>query len=330
MDANWDKLPSGALEQLLAHAVIRNVGLFLWFNAGGPNNAISEGPRDRMFDRGRRREELQRIRAMGVAGVKVDFWHSDKQESIARYRALLADAAEFGLLVVLHGCTVPRGWEREFPNLLSSEAVAGAEHLNGRSGFAALAPHQNVILAVTRGNSSSLCELCVFAEMLFLAVIGPTDYTPAVFSRPRFARVATSGHELALTMLFVSGVLHLADSAATLSAISPHVKRFLQQLPSVWVASVGLLAELSGERGAKCAVARQDRHGDWFVGGVAVTAQTLNVPLSFLPLDSKWDAVVLANNLTSPAVSLVSAADVLTVKLFDNDGFVVHLSKVRD
>ena len=91
VDANWDRMLTGKIEDVIAHAKAKNVGLFFWYNSGGPHNDVTEAPRDRMFARDVRRKEFEKLKAWGVKGVKVDFWHSDKQDRITQYRDVLRD-----------------------------------------------------------------------------------------------------------------------------------------------------------------------------------------------------------------------------------------------
>jgi alpha-glucosidase len=125
IDANWNLMDPAALERVLARAREKHVGVLLWYNSGGPHNDVTEQPRDRMHQRDVRRKEFARLREWGIKGVKVDFWQSDKQDRIRQYLELLRDAADFQLMVDPHGCTLPRGWSRTYPHLMTMEAVAG-------------------------------------------------------------------------------------------------------------------------------------------------------------------------------------------------------------
>jgi len=115
------------MEELAVYAESKNVGLLLWYNSGGLHNVVTEEPRDLMWDKEARRTEFDRISKLGIRGIKVDFFQSDKQEIIKQYLDILEDAADFKLLVNFHGCTIPKGWRRTWPNLLSMEAVRGEE-----------------------------------------------------------------------------------------------------------------------------------------------------------------------------------------------------------
>ena len=188
VDANWNLMQTGTIENVIAHAKAKNVGLLFWYNSGGPHNDVTEAPRDRMHTREARRAEFEKLKAWGVKGVKVDFWHSDKQDRIAQYRDVLRDAAGFQLMVNFHGSTIPRGWSREFPNLIGMEAVFGAEQYKFRDSYPAKAAWHNTVLPFTRN------------------AVGPMDFTPVTFSDAKYPHTTTNAHELALSIVFVFGL----------------------------------------------------------------------------------------------------------------------------
>ena len=101
----------------MQYAADKKVGVLLWYNSGGPHNRVTEMPRGMMDMPSVRRFEFERLKKWGVKGVKVDFFQSDKQKSMALYQDILADAADFQIMVNFHGCTMPRGWSRTWPNL---------------------------------------------------------------------------------------------------------------------------------------------------------------------------------------------------------------------
>ncbi len=270
VDANWDRMTSGRIEDVIAHAKKRNIGLLLWYNSGGPHNEVTEAPRDRMSTRDVRRAEFAKLQQWGIKGVKVDFWQSDKQDRIRQYRELLEDAAEFRLLVDLHGCTIPRGWSREFPHLMTMEAVMGAEQYKFNQEFPTRAAAHNTILPFTRN------------------VVGSMDYTPVTFSDQKFPHLTTNAHELALAVVFESGLQHFADSAASYRALRKEVLEPLTFAQLPWSETRGL----AGEPGRSVVVAR--RAGEhWVIGGLngLDVPQTLKFPLSALRMaaaDYTW------------------------------------------
>jgi hypothetical protein len=314
VDANWNQMETGTLDEVMANARMRRIGLLLWYNSGGAHNAVAEAPRDRLVDRVTRRREFGQLRDWGIKGVKVGYWQSDKQDRMLQYRALLEDAADYQLLVSLHGSTIPRGWEREFPHLIGMEAVLGAEQYKSREDFPRHAAHQATILPFTRN------------------ALGAMDYTPVTFTDLRYPRLTTNAHEVALSVVFQSGVQHFADSARSYRALPEPVLTFLKQVPSGWDDTRGL----SGEPGEAVVVAR--REGEvWYVGGVtADEARTARVPLGFLAESpgarttaGGWEMTLIADGAADREFSIrtarVSPTDTIEVPMRARGGFVMRL-----
>ncbi len=261
VDANWNMMQHGDVDDVLEYAREKGVGVLLWYNSGGPHNTVTEAPRDRMHLPEVRREEFAKLQEKGVVGVKIDFFQSDKQSAMALYRDMLADAAEAELLVDFHGCTVPRGWVRTYPNLMTMEAVFGAEAYSFNADYSRKAPKHNTILPFTRN------------------VVGAMDYTPVMFHDNKYPHITTHAHELALSVIFQSGLLHFADSVEGFRAQPEPVKRFLRDVPVVWHETT----LIDGFPGKSAVLAR--RHEDsWYLGGINGEKQRKEVafPLDFL------------------------------------------------
>ncbi len=269
IDANWNEMSADALPELVEYGRAKDVGLLLWYNSGGPHNSVTEAPRDRMYERGVRRKEMQWLAETGVKGVKVDFFQSDKQNVIQHYLDILNDAADFHLMVNFHGCTVPRGWQRTYPHLISMEAVRGSENYLADPAFPSQAPWHNTILAFTRN------------------VVGSMDYTPVAFSDALYPHVTTYGHELALPIIFESGWLHFADKPAAYYALPDAALDYLRRIPVVWDET----RLLAGEPGKFVLLARR-RGEDWYIAAIngQRTAQAVESPLSLLP-EGRYQAV---------------------------------------
>jgi len=307
VDANWNRMAKEAIPDLVQYAAEKNVGILLWYNSGGPHNTVTEQPRDRMLESTARREEFSYLKAIGVKGVKVDFFQSDKQEVIGLYQDILEDAACFGLLVNFHGCTVPRGWARTYPNLMSMEAVRGAESYIFDPEYPAAAPRHNTILAFTRN------------------AIGSMDYTPVTFSDNRYAHKTTDGHELALSVVFESGWVHFADRADAYLDLPPAPKSFLRRVPTRW----DDVRFLTGEPGKYVVLAR--RAGEkWFIGGIngEDKAVTSEIKLRFL-YAIPYTLRVINDGLHGKGFksweARVSAADSIAIPLQPFGGFVAEL-----
>ena len=303
VDANWNRMKNGDLEKLADYAREKEVELLVWYNSGGLHNEVTEGPRDQMDDPERRRKAFAMLRDLGVAGVKIDFFQSDKQPIIQQYIDILEDAADYQLLVNFHGCTLPRGWSRTYPHLLSMEAVFGAEAYKFAERYPAYAPTQNTILPFTRN------------------VVGPMDFTPVTLSDQTYPAITTTAHELALPVIFESGLLHLADRPEAYRSLREEAIQYLKEVPVVWDKT----QFISGYPGDYVIMARRARD-TWYVAGIhqAETTKSYDINLDFLPEGT----FVLSQLEDSSSGELsfreesVTSAQTLTVELPANGGFV--------
>ncbi len=310
IDANWHLLPNGALERVIEHAKQRHVRIILWYNSGGPHNDVTEwGPRDRLFDPEKRRAEFARIAALGVKGVKVDFWHSDKQNLIGLYFDMMKDAAAAHLLIDFHGSTIPRGWSRTFPNLVSMEAVFAAEQYKYQARMSDQGAWHNTVLPFTRN------------------VIGPMDYTPVTFSDAKFPHQTTNAHELALSVVFESGIVHFADGPEAYAALPEAAKQFLKDVPVAWDDT----KLVEGTPGQLAVLARRDGTS-WWVGGISggTSAQTVPLDLSFLG-DGEFDVIIVRDGAVPRQMvtesATMRAVDRVNIPLLPRGGFALRFTK---
>lgn len=307
VDANWNKMPPETIPSLVQYAAERNVGILLWYNSGGLHNIVTEQPRDRMRERTIRRREFAWLQEIGVKGVKVDFFMSDKQDIIRLYVGILEDAADFGLMVNFHGCTIPRGWARTYPHLMTMEGVRGAESYIFDPLYPDSSYWHNTILACTRN------------------AVGSMDYTPVTFSKISYPHRTTNGHELALSVVFESGWTHFADRAEAYLNLPPAPKDFLKQIPTVWDDTRFLF----GEPGKLVVIARKNE-GKWYIGGINGENQTAKpvMKLNFLDAVPYTMRVINDDGLEKGFIDWqvkVTAADSLTVPIQPYGGFVVEL-----
>ena len=263
IDAEWDEMQDGkTVEDAVKYAISKGVKPMIWYNSSVGWIDGAPTPKFRLNKTDDRECEFAWCEEIGVAGVKIDFFSGDSQMNMDYCIDLLQSAARHHLLVNFHGATVPRGWQRTYPNLLSTEGVLGAEWYNNNGVFTPRAARHNATLPFTRN------------------VIGPMDYTPCAFSDSQNPHITSNGHELALTVLFESGLQHLADSPESFLAQPQEVQQFLGQIPTVWDET----RFVSGYPGESVVLAR--RNGDtWYVAGIngRDEAQTLNFDLSFIP-----------------------------------------------
>jgi len=260
IDANWNLISDTILTDLVAYAKQRNVGLFFWYNSGGKTNFVGEQPRNRMTDKDVRRAEFAKLQKLGVKGIKVDFFQSDKQDTFQQYFDILADAADHQLMVGFHGCTVPRGWERTWPNLMTMESVRGGEFytFGAGSNYNSYAPYQATILPFTRN------------------VVGSMDYTPVSFSNPYNERLTTDSHEAALPIIYESGLLHFADGVQGFSTLPNDIKGYFSEVPTVWQQT----RYLSGHPGDHVVIARFDGKY-WYIAAINGNNTPVNIEFVF-------------------------------------------------
>lgn len=247
IDGWWDRqIGYDKVKELVDYARTKNVSILLWYNSGGNWNQAPQTPRDRMLTHASRIQEFDRLKEMGVAGLKIDFFGGDGQSMIDYYHDILADAAPYGFLLNFHGATLPRGWQRTYPQLMTMEAVKGLEYVTFEQKNADEEPTHAAMLP--------------FARNLF----DPMDFTPLVLDRlPRTQRRTTSAFELALSVLFTSGIQHYAETPDGMAQAPDYVREFLRHVPSVWEDS----KFIAGYPGKFVVFARKGA-GRWYLAGI--------------------------------------------------------------
>jgi hypothetical protein len=244
-DAGWW---NPGLKPIAQHALAENVLPLAWLSAAD------------FYDQDKRAKKLDEMVAAGIRGVKVDFWCSDRQEAMAAQQALMRDAAVRHLLVNLHGCSIPRGWERTWPNFMTCEAVLGCESYFYEPRYTEKAAELDTVLPFTRN------------------AIGPMDLTPVACSPKKYARLTTAAHQLAAALIFTSGIIHYADKPEFFESLPPDVQKIFRDAPALWDETHCVL----GEPGKEVVFAR--RAGDsWFIAGINGTTNDLPVTLDLSP-----------------------------------------------
>jgi alpha-glucosidase len=314
VDSGWPTMQGGSWQDLVEYARPRGVGILLWYHSGVPHSNYKD--RDQLWVPDKRRDEMKRISDGGIKGMKIDFFDSDKQEVIKNYLGILDEAARAHLMVDFHGSTMPRGWDRTYPNLMSMEAVRGAESY-GDQAFADDAPAQHTVLVFTRN------------------VVGPMDYTPVLFSpsrprrsddRPAPLRRTTFGHELALSVVFESGLQHFPDAVEAYEGLPAEAKEILRDVPAAWDET----RMLEGEPGKLAVLAR--RHGEtWYVAGINGEGEERRVLVS-QQLRGLREALLLTDgdSDTSFAISRPTLPADLTVRMRPRGGFVLKVTPAQN
>ncbi|MBN2007715.1 glycoside hydrolase family 97 catalytic domain-containing protein [candidate division KSB1 bacterium] len=310
VDANWNIIEEDELIALAEYAKKKGVGLLFWYNSGGPHNSVTEAPRDRMMPVRLRRQEFRWLQEIGIKGVKIDFFQSDKQKSIQNYLSILKDAADYRLMVDFHGCTLPRGWSRTYPHLMTMEAVRGAEMYKFEEIYPRNAPWHNTVLAFTRN------------------VVGSMDYTPVTFSDSQYPHLTTVAHELALSVVFESGLQHFADGVESYRQQPDFVKQFLKTVPVAWDES----KLIDGMPGKDIIVAR--RHADvWYIAGINGEDHEKNFHIDFDFMNSGHYALTLIGDSNSVHTfrnekTTIKSGKRLTVPVLGYGGFVIELHEI--
>jgi alpha-glucosidase len=313
LDWEWDSMTNGGnLEDALKYIRARGVKPLMWYNSGGPHNYVSSTPRDRMFTHTNRVEEFTKLKKLGVTGVKIDFFESEKQDMIKYYLDILEDAAQFEMMVYFHGCIVPRGWERTYPNLMTLEAVRGAEWYNNTPDFSIPAPEHNTILPFTRN------------------VVGPMDYTPVTFTNSQFPHLTSYGHELALSVLFESGIQHFADRPEGYRELPEGAKTFLREVPNAWDDT----KLLDGYPGRDIMLARR-KGKNWYIGGISAEQRerTKTIKFDFLPQGAKYTLTLISDGKYDSKFAfqnlVVDKSSSVDVKLLRRGGFAAALKPIQ-
>ena len=278
VDALWDKqIGRDKIEELAKYGKDKGVALYLWYNSNGYWNDAPQTPRGIMDNEIARRKEMKWMQSIGIRGIKVDFFGGDKQMTMQLYEDILSDANEYGLLVIFHGCTLPRGWERMYPNFASSEAVLASENLHFSQGS---------------------CDNEAFNATLHPFIrntVGSMDFGGSALNKyynadnaPRGSRRVTSDvYALATAVLFQSPVQHFALAPNNLTDSPSWAIDFMKEVPTTW----DEVRFIDGYPGKYVILAR--RHGDkWYIAGVNAQKETLKLKVN-LPMFSNGEKVRL-------------------------------------
>ena len=278
VDALWDKqIGRDKIEELAKYGKDKGVALYLWYNSNGYWNDAPQTPRGIMDNAIARRKEMKWMQSIGIRGIKVDFFGGDKQMTMQLYEDILSDANEYGLLVIFHGCTLPRGWERMYPNFASSEAVLASENLHFSQGS---------------------CDHEAFNATLHPFIrntVGSMDFGGSALNKyynadnaPRGSRRVTSDvYALATAVLFQSPVQHFALAPNNLTDAPSWAIDFMKEIPTTW----DEVRFIDGYPGKYVILAR--RHGDkWYIAGVNAQKETLKLKVN-LPMFSNGEKVRL-------------------------------------
>lgn len=307
-DWEWDAMGNGGnVEDAAKYALSKGVKPLIWYNSG-MFKWITATPVDRMKTHESRVKEFAWLKSLGFAGVKIDFFLSEKQYMIDYYLDILDDAAEAEMLVYFHGCLVPRGWARTYPHLMTYEGVRGAEWYNNNPELTTTAPEHNTVMPFTRN------------------VVGSMDYTPVTFTNSQHPHITSYGHELALSVLFESALQHLADRPDGYYQLPDAASTFLKEVPVAW----DDLKYLSGYPGKDVVLARQ-KENNWYIGAINAEnrEKVKKVKLDFLKVNTRYKLTLIADGKHDKEFStqylVVDNNSEIEVKMLRRGGFVASL-----
>ena len=315
IDAWWDKqIGYEGIEELARYGKERGVGLFLWYNSNGVWNDAPQTPIGKMSDSRVRRAEMAWMQRAGIRGIKVDFFGGDKQGMMQLYEDILSDANDYGLLVIFHGCTLPRGWERMYPNYAASEAVLASENLHFGQG-ACDAEARNACIHPFIRNT-----------------VGSMDFGGSTLNKFYSAdnkrgthRVTSDVYALATAVLFQSAVQHFALAPNNLTDAPAWAIDFMKRVPTTW----DEVRFIDGYPGRYVILAR--RSGDkWFVVGVNAESAPLKKTVSLPMLNAGETLKVYADDASlQGGVETVKLNKKRTVDVVipQNGGLVIEVSK---
>ncbi|WP_100614368.1 glycoside hydrolase family 97 protein [Confluentibacter citreus] len=310
IDAWWDKnIGYDRMKELIQYAKSKGVDVFLWYNSNGIVNDAFQTPKDKMNTSIARKKEMKWLKEMGVKGLKVDFFGGDKQETMRLYEDILSDANDYGLMIIFHGATLPRGWERMYPNFVGSEAVIASEMLiftqdarNKESFYASLHPFiRNSVASMEYGG-------------VFL-----NKYLNKGNAKGQ-ERLTTNIFQLATSVLFQNPLQMFALAPNNLEDTPAYQLDFLRNVPTTWDETVFL----DGYPGKYVVLAR--RHGDkWYIAGVNAEKTAKNLKLK-LPMLADGKATIYNDDKNKNA-SLedikISKKGEISITMQPNGGFVL-------
>lgn len=305
MDEGWAKStrdpytpnPKVDLHELIRYGKEKNVGIVLWLTWLAVENNF---------------DLFKTFNEWGVKGVKIDFMDRSDQWMVNYYERVAKEAAEHHLFVDFHGSFKPAGLEYKYPNVLSYEGVRGMEQMGG------CYPDNSLYFPFMRN------------------AVGPMDYTPGAMismqpnsyraGRPNSGSIGTRAYQLALFVVFESGLQMLADNP-TLYYRNEDCTRFITSVPVTWDETLALEAEA----GEYVIVAK--RKGDkWFIGGITNNGKTereFTVKLDFLKKDRSYQMTSFVDGINAGRqamdyrckTSQVKGGDELKIKMVRNGGF---------
>ena len=309
IDALWDKnIGYEKMEELIAYANSKNVDVFLWYNSNGAFNDAPQSPRDKMNTSIARKKEMKWLRDAGVKGLKVDFFGGDKQETMRFYEDLLSDGNDYGLMMVFHGCTLPRGWERMYPNFVGSEAVLASEML--------------IFSQDVREKEAFHATLHPFIRN----TVGSMEFG-GVFLNKYLNKGNTQGQKRLTTDVFQIATATLFQSPMQMFALTPNnltdskdiLIDYMKDVPTTWDETV----YIDGFPGKYAVIARRNGQ-NWYISGVNALTDPIKLKLQLPMVAGKSGSLYYDNDQSEAqfANKKVNSDGSIEVTMQPNGGFV--------
>lgn len=306
IDADWDqKIGYEKLLQLVDYATKKNIGILVWYNSSGDWNQSPMTPKGKLLTHQQRVAEFSRLQKIGVKGVKIDFFGGDGQSFMAYYFDIIKDAATHNLMVNFHGATLPRGWQRTYPNLMTMESIKGFE-----------------FTTFTQENQDRVAAhvaTALFTRNLF----DPMDYTPMAFGDiPNIKRATENSFELAESVLMLSGIQHFAEIPDGMATAPDYVKNFLRELPTEW----NDVKFIDGYPGKYVVIARR-AGSKWYIAAINAekNSRTIEIDLRFAKASTATAIKSGANGPRSFQSEKVDTNKPYKITLNHAQGFVMKL-----
>lgn len=312
VDNWWDtNIGKEGIEELARYAKDKGVNLLIWYSSSGWWNDIEQGPINRMSRPIPRKAEMEWLESIGVKGIKVDFFGGDKQETIRLYEDILSDANDHGISVIFHGCTLPRGWERMYPNYVGSEAVLASENLVFSQDF---------------------CDVEDFNATLHPFIrnaVGVMEYGGTVLNKRLnrnnnggSERKTTDAFQLATSILFQNPVQNFALAPNNLTDAPADAIAFMKDVPTTWDDTVFI----DGYPGKYVVLARKSTSGKWYIAAVSAVEEPLKLKLD-LPMLTKGSVVKLYSETEKEGLKAtdlkIKDPSSVSVTLKKRDGIVI-------
>lgn len=309
IDALWDvQIGREKIAELAAYGKSKGVSLFLWYNSNGTWNDAPQSPKGKMDKSRERRAEMAWMKSIGIRGIKVDFFGGDKQNMMQLYEDILSDANDYGILCIFHGCTLPRGWERMYPNYAASEAVLASENLHFGQGACDAEAHNATLHTFIRNT------------------VGSMDFGGSALNKFYDAnnkrgthRVTSDVYALATAVLFQSAVQHFALAPNNLTDAPAWAIDFMKNVPTTW----DEVKFIDGYPGKYAIIARRTGN-KWFIVGVNAQNETVKKNIDLSMFDKNTELQVYSDDAElNGSVSTVKAKKQITVTIPKNGGLVI-------